>query len=275
MASEIQRRYFPFDDGLAEKQAVFLLTAHPILAALTALDGTGEEVNEDEAPDPHVIQGMLEDALVLLGNANAHLNSLRQRQFAEFLTPIGKRTLKEEIPTDKHLFPDQLHERIKSKHNHSTTNNNLICKPPDQQHFSGSRSTFQNPFIPVPTMQHSQVGVKASGITIPKLTMPVQPDPPSVVSPKTPAKRADYAFPQLVPLHPLPHSTIACCRCKEFTTGSASLRIPGSWSQSKDTRFPLFGNLSMAITCDKSPLSSGRTVDAWCNQGLARVLSPY
>ena len=33
------------------------------------------------------------------------------------------------------------------------------------------------------------------------------------------------------------------------------------------------GTLSMAITCDKSPLSSGRTVDAWCNQGLARERS--
>ena len=110
------------------------------------MDGTGEEVNEDEVPDPDVIRGMLEDALVLLGNANARLNSWRQRRFAEFLTPFGKRTPKEEIPTDKHLFPDQLHERIKSEHNHSTTNNNLICKPPDRQHFSGSRSTFQKPF---------------------------------------------------------------------------------------------------------------------------------
>ena len=56
----------------------------------------------------------------------------------------------------------------------------------------------KSPFVPVPPTQHSQVGVNASGTTIPKLTMPVQPDPPSVVSP------------QLVPLHPLPHSTTAC-----------------------------------------------------------------
>ena len=97
------------------------------------MDGTGEEVNEDEAPDPDVIPGMLEDALALLGNANAHLNSLRQRRFAEFLTPIGKRTLKEEIPTDKHLFPDQLHERIKSEHNHSTTSSaNLLTDSTSQ-----------------------------------------------------------------------------------------------------------------------------------------------
>ena len=69
------REVFSFDDGLPEKQAAFLLTARPILAALTALDGTGEEVNEDEPFDPDVIRRMLEDALVLLGNANACLNS--------------------------------------------------------------------------------------------------------------------------------------------------------------------------------------------------------
>ena len=139
------KEVFSFDDGLAEKQGAFLLAARPILAALTTLDGTGEDVDEEEAPDPDAIRGMLEDALVLLGNANARLNSWRQRRFADFLTPIGKRTLKEEIPTDKHLFPDQLHERIKSEHNHSTTNSNLISKPPDRQHFSG-RPTFQKPF---------------------------------------------------------------------------------------------------------------------------------
>ena len=56
---------FSFDDGLAEKQATFLLTACPILAALTALDGTGGEEEDDEAPDPGLVKGMLEDSLVL------------------------------------------------------------------------------------------------------------------------------------------------------------------------------------------------------------------
>ena len=140
------KEVFSFDDGLAEKQSAFLLAARPIVAALTTLDGTGEDIDEDEAPDPDVIRGMLEDALVLLGNANARLNSWRQRRFADFLTPIGKHTLKEEIPTDKHLFPDELHERIRSEHSHSTTNNNLISKPPDRQQFSGSRPTYQKPF---------------------------------------------------------------------------------------------------------------------------------
>ena len=83
---------FSFDDGLAEKQATFLLTA-------------------------------------LLENANVRLNSWRQRRFAKYFTEVGKRTL-EEIPADKHLFPDQFHERMKSEHNHSTANNSVISKPP-------------------------------------------------------------------------------------------------------------------------------------------------
>ena len=55
---------FQFHDGLAEKQSAFLLTARPILAALTQLDGTGDEGDEDAGPDPDTIRGMLEDALV-------------------------------------------------------------------------------------------------------------------------------------------------------------------------------------------------------------------
>ena len=70
---------FAFDEGLVEKQATYLLTARPILASLSALDRVGEEEDETEAPDPDVIKGMLEDALVFLGNATVHLNSWRQR----------------------------------------------------------------------------------------------------------------------------------------------------------------------------------------------------
>ena len=68
---------FAFDEGLTEKQATFLLTARPILAALSALDQVGDE-EETKAPDPDVSKGMLEDALVFLGNANVCLNSWRQ-----------------------------------------------------------------------------------------------------------------------------------------------------------------------------------------------------
>ena len=88
MKEDIQRKHgynktkevFTFDEGLADNQATFLLTARLILAALTALDGTGEELDEDDTPDPDTIKGMLEDALVFLGNANACLNSWRQRR---------------------------------------------------------------------------------------------------------------------------------------------------------------------------------------------------
>ncbi|CAB4028495.1 Hypothetical predicted protein [Paramuricea clavata] len=81
------------------------------LPALMALDYPGDE---GDGPDPaDSIKDYLEDALVMLGNAHVRLNNWRQRRFSEFLTDIGKRTLKEGIPTDKHLFPDKFHEKIK------------------------------------------------------------------------------------------------------------------------------------------------------------------
>ena len=43
--------------------------ACPLLAALTALDSSGQE-DEDEGPDPDAIKDLLEDALVLLGNTS-------------------------------------------------------------------------------------------------------------------------------------------------------------------------------------------------------------
>ena len=111
-----------FDEGLAEQQAPFVMVARPLLAALTALDGPGEE---GEGPDPDSIKDYLEDALVMLGNAHVRLNNWRQRRFSEFLTDIGKRTLKEGIPTDKYLFPDKFHEKIKDEHDHSSTTNKV------------------------------------------------------------------------------------------------------------------------------------------------------
>ena len=59
---------------------------------------------------------MLEDALVLLGNANAQLNVWRQRRFSDYLT-------------NRHLFPHQFHEKIKSEHDHKASTAKLICKP--------------------------------------------------------------------------------------------------------------------------------------------------
>lgn len=54
---------------------------------------------------------MLEDALVLLGNAKATLNVWRQRLFSDYLTNLGRQTQRGGIPIDKHLFPHQFHEK--------------------------------------------------------------------------------------------------------------------------------------------------------------------
>ena len=66
--------------------------ARPLLSALTALDNSWRE-DEDEGPDPDAIKDQLEDALVLLGNANFGLNAWRLKRFSEFPTEVVKRTL--------------------------------------------------------------------------------------------------------------------------------------------------------------------------------------
>ena len=98
-----------FDEGLSEKQASYICVAQPILSDLSALDAISEN-GEPDGPDPDTIKAILEDALVMLDNANARLNGWRQHRFSEFLTEIGKRTLHEGIPTDSHLFPHKFHE---------------------------------------------------------------------------------------------------------------------------------------------------------------------
>jgi hypothetical protein len=134
---------FAFDGALAEKQGAFLLTARPIIAALATLDHPSEA---EQGPDPDLVKGMLEDALVLLGNANGRQNSRRQRRFSEYLTEVGKRTLKEEIPSDQHLFPDRFHDRIKDEHNHTATNKCLISKPHDKALSSARFIPSRQPF---------------------------------------------------------------------------------------------------------------------------------
>jgi hypothetical protein len=131
-----------FDEGLADQQTPFLMVARPLLAALTALDAP-----EEEGPDPDSIKDYLEDALVMLGNAHVRLNNWRQRRFSEFLTDIGKRTLKEGMPTDKHLFPDKFHEKIKDEHDHSSTTRKVISTPTSRPS-SFNRSTYQPRFQP-------------------------------------------------------------------------------------------------------------------------------
>ena len=83
------KEVFSFDDGLAEQQGPFLTVARPILAALMNLDTPPNDEGEG-GPDPEVVREMLEDALVLLGNANACLNVWRQRRFLRLLNGSGK-----------------------------------------------------------------------------------------------------------------------------------------------------------------------------------------
>ena len=68
--------------------------SRPLLAALTAIDNSGEE-DEDEGPDQDAIKDLLQDALVLLENANFRLNAWRQKRFSEIFAEVGKRTLRE------------------------------------------------------------------------------------------------------------------------------------------------------------------------------------
>ena len=167
MKEELKKRHgytktkdlFTFNDGLAERQSAFLVVARPLLAALTALDNSGGE-DEDDGPDPDTIKDLLEDALVLLGNANFRLNAWRQKPFSEFLTEVGKRILREGIPGDKHLFPDKFHAKIKSKHGHSSTNSKLISTPASK-HFSKGPHRREQPFCGnYRTTDNSRVGGK-------------------------------------------------------------------------------------------------------------------
>ena len=73
---------FAFDEGVSEQQGPFITVARPIRS------------------DPDVIRKMLEDALIMQGDANARLNIWRQRRLSDFLTDLRKRNLREGIPTD-------------------------------------------------------------------------------------------------------------------------------------------------------------------------------
>lgn len=85
MKDEIKKSYphrktkevFTFDDGLAKQQGPFLTVARPILAALMLLKSPHNEDGEEGGgggPDPDTVREVLEDALVMLGNANARSN---------------------------------------------------------------------------------------------------------------------------------------------------------------------------------------------------------
>lgn len=60
-------------------------------------------------------------------NAVFWLNSWRQRRVWEYLTDLGKQTLKSDLQADKHLFPDSFHKAGQSEHDHSQTSNKLVA----------------------------------------------------------------------------------------------------------------------------------------------------
>ena len=82
---------FTFDEGIADKQAPFISVVRPLVSALQALEPTEVDVDGDgpSGPDPDHIKALIEDAIVLLGNAHCRLNIWRQKRFAEYLTDVG------------------------------------------------------------------------------------------------------------------------------------------------------------------------------------------
>ena len=72
------KEVFSTDEGLAKRQTPFLAVARPIAAALKRLEEpltVEDDENVPDGPDRDEIKSYLEDALVLLGNANIRLNA--------------------------------------------------------------------------------------------------------------------------------------------------------------------------------------------------------
>ena len=63
------------------------------------------------------------------GQSKPSLKAWKQRRFSDYLTDLGRRTLRQGIPTDRHLFPHQFHQKKKSEHDHKASTSKLICKP--------------------------------------------------------------------------------------------------------------------------------------------------
>ena len=63
---------FTFDEGLADKQAPFISVVRPLVSALQALEPTEVDLDGEEpsGPDPDHVKALIEDAIVLLGNAH-------------------------------------------------------------------------------------------------------------------------------------------------------------------------------------------------------------
>ncbi|CAB4007132.1 Hypothetical predicted protein, partial [Paramuricea clavata] len=168
---------------------------------------SGSPSEAEEGPDPDLVKGMLEDALVLLGNANVRLNSWQQRRFSEYLTEVGKRTLIEEIPSDQHLFPDRFMTVSKMS---------LINKPHDKA-LSSAR------FIPSPQPFRGRSGATSRGNGNRKLRWNYTPEitirePQNDCNPELSQQqaKAGYPFPRLtnIQLHTFP-TTGSLIHCLE------------------------------------------------------------
>ena len=140
------KELFAFDDGYHHLTAV-----RPIVAALEALDMASEGDEDVSRPEPEdLIKIMLENAVALLGNAVFRLNSWRQRRFSEYLTDLGKRILKSDLPADKHLFPDRFHKVVQSERDHSQTNSKLVTAPVAEKNQFKKSFTSKQPFRRLP-----------------------------------------------------------------------------------------------------------------------------
>ena len=90
MKEDIKRRHgytktkelFAFDYGLVKLQSALLVVARPLLAALTAHDNVhGGTQSESEDVYPDAIKDLLDDTLVLLGNAHLRTNVAKNQRF--------------------------------------------------------------------------------------------------------------------------------------------------------------------------------------------------
>ena len=201
---------FFFDEGLAERQAPILTVVRPIVAALEALDFNPEEDEKDSGPESDDIKVMLEDTLALLGNAVFRLNAWRQRRFSEYLTDLDKRTLKSDLPSDKHLFLDSFHKAVQSEHDHPQTNSKLVAAPVTDKSVSkkpfANKSPFRRQPFQGPPMKRKETG-EIDGAT-PKVLLKPKTSTVAITQATMTKTRADYALPfQTPPPRQLPCMT--------------------------------------------------------------------
>ena len=157
--------------------------ARPLLAALTALDNSEGE-DDDEGPDPDAIKDLLEDALVLLSNANFRLNAWRQKRFSEFLTEVGKRTLQDGIPAS-FMQGSRVNMTIAQLTASLSAHQPRNTSPKDH---TGGSSPFVDTTALLTTveLEGNGNGDMAQGLTCSPPKGPEQQDSPSKMTPRAP-----------------------------------------------------------------------------------------